>query len=967
MTPPLHPRSILLPSALGLASIVLAGAAEPQPAPVDFARDIRPLFVKQCTSCHGGVKRAGGVSFLSREGATAEAKSGAHAIVPGDVEKSELLRRITSTNDEERMPPPDHGPALSPEDAAKLREWIRGGAVWTKHWAYEKPVRPSLPEVKNTAWPRQVLDLFVLARLEAENLQPAPEAARRAWLRRASFDLIGLPPLEEETREFLADASPQAFEKVADRLLASPRFGERWATVWMDLARYADTMGYERDPNRGVWPWRDWVIRAFNTDLPYDEFVTRQLAGDLLPNATDDDRLATAFHRHTQTNTECGSDDEEFRLAAVIDRIGTTWEGFAGTSFRCVQCHSHPYDPFTHEEFYKFAALFNTTRDHDANEDFPLLRVAENEAERPHFAALENKRLALRRTLHAEGMALAARTPWQALRASSVKSTGQATMALRDSPGDGVPEVLASGAITLNSVYTVDFPRPENGRFTALRMDVLPDDEAAAVALPDNGFVLSHLRVFVVRAEPGTAPVEVPMAMAYDDDPDAFFPAEASLNEDPGGWSAYPRFHRRRAVVFVPAQPVALPPGATLHLTLAQNVQATGIKAQAIRRARFSVSVDEAWTQLPAAQTPRMDEIKSLQQERDRLRSVQVPVMAEQPASQLRETRLFRRGNWLDKGDPVTPGVPALLGAADVRDRLQMARWLTSPQHPLFARVTVNRFWEQLFGLGIVESSEEFGTTGQEPSHPALLDWLAVRFAGEMEFHPKKLLREIVLSATYRQDTRVPKEMLARDPRNRLLARGPRQRLTAEMIRDQALAVSGLLSARTGGPPVMPQQPEGIWRTVYNGGRWVTSPGEDAHRRSVYTFIRRTSGYPGFQTFDAPSREFCTVRRLPTNTPLQALVTLNDPVYIEAAAALAKRMQAAGPALEQRLARGWELATGRPAATEDMPPLLKLHQQAQQQFTADAKASAALAATPELASLTVVANALLNLDTVLTR
>ena len=313
------------------------------------------------------------------------------------------------------------------------------------------------------------------------------------------------------------------------------------------------------------------------------------------------------------------------------------------------------------------------------------------------------------------------------------------------------------------------------------------------------------------------------------------------------------------------------------------------------------------------------------------------------------------------------PGVPSLLGAADVRDRLQMARWLTSPEHPLFSRVAVNRFWEQLFGLGIVESSEEFGSTGREPSHPALLDWLAVRFAGEMEFRPKKLLREIVLSATYRQDAKVSPELLARDPRNRLLARGPRQRLAAEMIRDQALAVSGLLSVKMGGPPVMPQQPEGIWRTVYNGGKWVTSPGEDAHRRSVYTFVRRTSGYPSFQTFDAPSREFCTVRRTPTNTPLQALVTLNDPVYLEAAAALAKRMFAAGKTAEQRIAHGWKLATGRSAMEKELPPLLALHREAQAHFTGDAKTSAALGDTPDLAALTVVANALLNLDVVLTR
>jgi hypothetical protein len=946
---------------------LLAGGTAVVAEPVDFARDIRPLLNKQCTSCHGGVKRAAGVSFLSREGALAEAKSGGRAIVPGDVEKSELLKRVTSTDQDERMPPADHGPALSAAEVAKLREWIRGGAVWTKHWAYEKPVRPALPKVKAAAWPRQALDSFVLARLEAEKLNPSPEAGRLAWLRRVSFDLTGLPPSEAEARDFLADNSSQAFERVADRLLASPSFGERWASVWLDLARYADTVGYERDFNRVVWPWRDWVVRAFNSGLGYDELVVRQLAGDLLPDATDDDRLATAFHRNTQANMECGSDDEEFRLAAVIDRIGTTWEGFAGTSFRCVQCHDHPYDPFTHEEFYRFAALFNTTRDNDSNEDFPVLRVAENETDRARLSELEARRKSLRRELHAEGMALAAKTAWQPLRATEVKSTGQATMALRDSPDDGAPEVLASGTITLNSVYTVDFPRPAGGGLTALRLEVRPDDEAKAVTLPELGFVLSRLQVQVVDAQKSTNVVEISLATAYDEDPDSFFPAESSIDKDAGGWSAHPRFHRRRTAVFVTAKAVVVPPDATLRIVLSQDMQASGTKALALRRIRFAVNSDESWSRLLETQNARLDEVKSLQRQRDEIPNVKVPVIAEQPASQHRETRVFLRGNWLTQGAAVAPGVPQLLGKAEVRDRLEMARWLTSPEHPLFARVAVNRFWEQLFGLGLVESSEEFGTTGMAPSHPELLDWLAVRFATELGFSPKRLLREIVLSATYRQDAKATRELLVRDPRNRLLARGPRQRLTAEMIRDQVLAVSGLLSAKLGGPTVMPRQPEGIWRTVYNGGKWVTSPGEDAHRRSVYTFIRRTSGYPSFQTFDAPSREFCTVRRLPTNTPLQALVTLNDPVYIEAATALAKRMLAAGETTDQRIARGWQLATGRPAVAGELSPLLALHREAWTRFTTDPKAAASLGETPELAALTVVANALLNVDAVLTR
>jgi len=934
---------------------------------VDFGRDIRPLLNTHCTSCHGGVKRAGGLSLLSPEAATAKAKSGGRAIVPGNVDQSELLKRITSKDPDEHMPPPDHGPALGSAEIARLKEWIQGGAVWTKHWAYEKPVRATLPKVAHTEWAKQDLDRFILARLESENLSPAPEATRLAWLRRVSFDLTGLPPSEVETRDFLADNSPQAFEGVADRLLASPRFGERWGSVWLDLARYADTMGYERDLSRVVWPWRDWVIRAFNSGMSYDQFVIRQLAGDLLPDATDDDRLATAFHRNTQTNTEDGTDDEEFRTAAVIDRIATTWEGLAGTSFRCAQCHSHPYDPFAHDEFYQFAALFNTTRDQDSNEEFPLLRVAQNEQDRPTLSQLETRKRTLRQQLHSEGMTLAATARWQSLQASRATSTGQAILVTRNSTGDGVPEVIATGTITLNSVYTVDVPISAGGIFSALRLEVLPDDLERAVSLPEPGFVLSRIQVQWLPSGDGTQAIDIPLATAYDEDPDAFFAVEASLNDDPGGWCGYPRFHRKRTAVFIPSTPVTLPQGSRLRVVMSQNMQSSGIKAQAIRRLRIALSPDASWNELLVSQSARWKEVASLTKEIEGIPSVTVPIMAEQPASQLRDTRVFLRGNWLTKGALVAPGVPPVLGPMSVTNRLQMARWLTSPDHPLFARVAVNRFWEQLFGLGIVESSEEFGTTGQEPSHPELLDWLAVRFAGELEYKPKRLLRELVLSATYRQDSRVSRDLLARDSRNRLLARGPRQRLTAEMVRDQALSVSGFLSTKMGGPPVMPPQPEGIWRTVYNGGKWVTSPGDDASRRAIYTFIRRTSGYPSFQTFDAPSREYCTVRRLPTNTPLQALVTLNDPVYLDAAKGLATRMLTAGAGTEQRIARGWQLTTGRPMTPREITPLMELYREAQQRIGDDRKAASALGETPELAALTVVANALLNLDTVLTR
>ncbi len=942
-------------SIMGVASV---SAGEGEDA---FAREIRPLFNAKCAACHGGVKRAGGLSFLSREGTVATGKSGVTAVVPGDSLGSEMIRRVTSTDPDDRMPPPDHAPALTGDEINRLRRWIDQGAPWKQHWAYEKPISGPLPRANQSAWPRTDLDLFVLARMEKEGLSPSPEAGRLAWLRRVSFDLTGLPPSLEESRAFLADHSSMAHGRVVDRLLASARFGERWASAWLDLARYADTVGYERDPNRSAWMWRDWVVSALNDDIPYSEFLIKQIAGDLLPDPTMGDRLATAFQRNTQTNTECGSDDEEFRTLAVMDRIATTWEGLMATSFRCVQCHDHPYDPFKHEEFYRFAALLNTSRDNDSAEDFPHLAVPVRVEDWSRAEALDRAMRQRRQELHGAGMALAEKSSWQPLRATAATSNGNATIQLLER--DGAPEVHITGVITLSALYTLEFPAP-GAWLTALRIDALPFDPAKAASVSELGFVLSYLKMELVT---GGKTSEIPLAGTYDDDPDSFYAAEASLNDDLPGWSAYPRINRPRRAVFVTAEPVSLPPGSVVRLTLQTKAQSTGITAQMLRRGRFAISGDTEWTELFKRQIPAREAVAALRTEREAMKSVPVPVMIEQSSVQRRETHVFNRGNFLDRGAPVEPGVPEVLGGGLVSNRLDLARWMTTSGHPLTARAAVNRFWHQLFGHGLVESVEDFGSSGQPPSHPELFDWLAVRFSTTLGWSQKKLLREIVLSATYRQDARVTPGMLERDPDNRWLTRGPRSRLSAEMIRDQALAVSGLLSDKIGGPPVMPPQPEGIWRTVYNGGKWVTSPGEDRHRRAIYTFIRRTSGYPSFLTFDAPSRDVCAVRRIPTNTPLQALVTLNDPVYIEAAAALADRMAAAGPLVERQLSHGHELVTGRPPVGETLQPLVALHTLALDRFKNDTGASELFAGPPARSALTVVANALLNLDVALTK
>jgi hypothetical protein len=524
--------------------------------PISFEKDIRPIFKRHCLACHGGVKRAGGVSFLSRQSALAETESGGVAIRPLEPAQSLLIERVTSDDDSQRMPPPEHGDALSDKEIALLKQWIQDGANWEAHWAYRAPIAVPLPSVVQTDWVEQGLDRFILSKLEEAGLRPSPPANRRVWLRRVTFDLTGLPPTLEEIRSFLADDSPTAFETVVDRLLSSTAYGERWASVWLDLARYADTVGYERDPTRAIWPWRDWVINAYNNDLPYDQFLTKQLAGDLLPDTTIADQLATAFHRNSQTNTEDGSDDEEFRNVALMDRINTTWEGLMSTSFRCVQCHSHPYDPIEHVEFYRFAAILNTTQDNDSPEDFPLLNVPVNPADWDKASSIDLEYDGLRERIHAQGKELSDQTQWKYLKASVAESTGPTTMSILDV--DGIPEVTATGNVKLRGVFTLTFPL-NAGELTALRIEALPFDIDKSATSSELGFVLSRIKAQLLTE---SATTDVQFVAAFDEDPSAFYPAESSFDDDLAGWSAYPRFNRPRRVVFAVGEPVAdvLPP-----------------------------------------------------------------------------------------------------------------------------------------------------------------------------------------------------------------------------------------------------------------------------------------------------------------------------------------------------------------------------------------------------------------------
>ncbi len=647
---------------------------------VDFNTHVRPILNQKCMSCHGGVRQQGGLSFLFKEDALKAAKSGNKAIIAGNASSSEMIKRIKHDDLEMRMPL--DAPPLSEEEISILERWINDGAPWEDHWAYiSPPIDLEVPQIEDP-WAKTNLDKFVLAKLSELGLSPAPEAKKSSLFRRLNFDLLGLPPTPEQAVSFIESNEVDAYEEAIDQLLDSPHYGERWAAVWLDLARYADSQGYQKDHIRKtIWRYRDYVINAFNEDMPFDQFTIEQLAGDLLLEPTNNQILATAFHRNTMTNDEGGTDDEEYRVSAVLDRLNTTFEVWQATTISCVQCHSHPYDPIKHKEYYNLYAFFNNTTDTDKTSDVPKKLL---------YSPIQKK-------------------------------------------------------------YQTEL--------------------------------------------------------------------ELSLNSFAQSNDTLSQAYQNKVKEFVAIQPAM------------------------------------------------------------------VPVMEEMPNDSIRESFVFERGNWLVHGEKVEPKTPDFLSSYDPKytnDRLGLAKWLVDGRNPLTARVIVNRFWEQIFGIGLVESVEDFGTQGYAPDNQALLDYLANQFVYEHKWSVKSLLKEILMSKTYRQSSNVNEELLDVDPYNKFLARGPRFRLSAEAIRDQALAVSGLMNKEMYGESVMPYQPDGVWNVIRHVAKWEQDTTGQQYRRGLYTFWRRVSPYPSMMTFDAPSREFCVSRRIRTNTPLQALVTLNDPVYVEA-------------------------------------------------------------------------------------
>jgi Protein of unknown function (DUF1553)/Protein of unknown function (DUF1549)/Concanavalin A-like lectin/glucanases superfamily/Planctomycete cytochrome C len=1088
---------------------------------VDFNRDIRPILSDKCWLCHGpdAPSKRLKLRLDSEAAAQAELSLGRHAIVPGHTEQSELVRRITAENELERMPPVYSNRTLNKQEIELLTEWIRQGAVWQKHWSFIPPSRPALPAVTHKAWPLNPIDYFVLERLEKEGLQPAPEADRATLIRRVSLDLTGLPPTPAEVDSFLNDTSPNAYEKVVDRLLSSPRYGERMAFRWLDAARYADTNGYQLDGDRSMWRWRDWVIEAFNRNLPFDRFVIEQLAGDLLPNPTLDQKIATAFNRNHRNNSEDGIVPEEYAVEYVVDRVDTTSTVFMGLTIGCARCHNHKFDPITQKEYYQLYAFFNNLPEYGRVSNFgnapPWIFAPDREEQRQlkqlddamartgkQLAALVTGSIAAQRRWE-KSLSATPNRQWfppdhllvhHALdeRAElEVKESGEKSGAKAsdedDSPidstpteanpsanskgvetgfKDGAPKFVPAptgqgvefdGNIFFDAGKVANFDYRDRvhdfkHRF-AISAWIYPESEnsgAIVTRMRDNAEAkengLPKLRgygLFFVNGK-----IHFNLVGVWADDS---LRVETANRLPPGQWHHFlATFDSQepldKARIFINGKQEKLQinqgrlfrqfadSGANLRIgggggadmrfkgaidevriyTILPDAEQIAILACADSLDRIAgippgqrsegqrLKILNAFLEngAPAPMKQLWQELRQLKDQRAKLELTLPTVMVMQELTEPRPAHLLKRGAYDAAGEKIERGVPAALPSMPPKfpnNRLGLAQWLVSRDHPLTSRVTVNRFWQMLFGTGLVKTVEDFGAQGELPSHPELLDWLAVEFMnpalgaengsnGENHsqvkgWNTKALLKTIVMSATYRQSSRVTPQLQQLDPENRLLARGPRLRLPAEMIRDQALFVSGLLVENLGGMSVRPYQPEGLYKdmafsnmTGYNQER-----GEGLWRRSLYTFWKRTIMPPAMQVFDATARESCTVREPRTNTPLQALNLMNDVTYVEAARLLGERMIKEGGATpESRIAWAFRLATARQPDDSERRVLLgnlnaqldyfqRHPQEAAGLLSVGAKRNDGKLSAAEVAAYSITASLLLNVDEVITK
>ena len=976
-------RAIVLLLAGAFAAVFTsAEAAKPEPAikkakKVDFARNVFPIFRRSCIECHGAEKQEAELRLDQRastfESGTIEAGN------PGD---SELLRRILLPRGHDEVMPAIGDP-LPKRQIAIIRRWIQQGAEWPdevqvdRHWSYIAPQRPAMPAVQNSKWAKSPIDQFVLQRLQEEGLSPSPKAASEKLVRRVFLDLIGLPPTPQEVNAFANDPSDERFEKLVDELLQRPQFGERWARPWLDIARYADSHGFQRDNLRSVWAYRDWVIRALNEDMPFDQFTIEQIAGDLLPDATESQKIATGFHRCTPTNVEAGSIPEETRIEQVIDRVNTTGAVWLGTTLECCQCHDHKYDPFPQKDYYRLLAYFNNTEmEADRASKSPSsiafkgpkmnLSDEEKDAKRAELqkqvASLKERQTARRRELNGDLPAWA--TEFAAslgdipqshvLDIANFESLGATDTVERQDDGS---ILLVGNDPPSNDTYTIKVRTEVSGirafKLEALRHDQLPGKGPGRGDPVRRNFVLNEFSVTLasMAKSDDDAKARKPTKLKFSSARASFsqnnWDVAGALNSKPKtGWAIAPKFDESHWATFILDKPLDVDSDQELTFELKHNygsARSIGcLRLSAVTGNLDSESVPESVVKAsksPVEKWSKADrktlldyrvkqdkettsltaEITKLNKEITKVAADTTLVMIE--LDKPRMSTIFDRGDYKKPGEKVEAGTPEILhaGADGPPNRLTLAKWLVDKRNPLVARVTVNRWWAEMFGRGIVPTVEDFGIKGEEPSHPELLDWLAVEFM-ENGWSMKHVLRTIVLSSTYQQSSNVSRELLEKDDLNALLARGPRFRMDAEMIRDNALAIAGLIDLKQFGPPIYPYQPDGIWSKV--GGtayKYEVSPGTERHRRGLYVVIKRGSPYPSFVNFDATARLACTVKRSRTNTPLQALTLLNDPVYVEAAEALAARVASEKPneSFDQKLDYAFQICTSRrPTDTE---------------------------------------------------
>jgi hypothetical protein len=1019
---------LLLPLTLPLFS----AAAEK----IVFNRDIRPILSDKCFHCHGPdeKERKSGLRLDVRDAALKPAESGAVAIVPGTPQRSELIARCFTSNEDDLMPPSKMGKPLSDREKALLQQWVAEGAEYQGHWAFISPVKPAISGPN-------AIDSLITARLAKEGLQPSPEADRATLIRRVSLDLTGLPPTPAEVDAFEKDPEPNAYETVVNRLLQSPHYGERMAMQWLDFARYADSHGFQTDSSRSMWPWREWVIRSFNENKPFNEFTIEQIAGDLLPNATLDQKVATGFNRNHRINGEGGIIGEEWRIENIIDRVETTGFTWLALSLNCCRCHDHKYDPISQKEFYQLFSFFNNTTDRGtitggsnrAGGNEPPLVTVTDPASEARLASIQQEIDTAKQQAAAARKDLAkfianwepealknlslAQNAWVPLQPTQVVSKLADKGAKLTRQADG--SYLASGPNPANDTYIFDAPLPPNG-VTALMLECLPDPSLPNQSLgrySNGNFVFTDFDVFIQK--PGGKPEKQTLARVAADYSQKGYEIDKVLKRDKGkGWAIDGNSKKDpRRAMFVLQQPLLAPQGTTLMLRLRHEA----IGGHNIGRFRISAASTPAETlkldgdtqlaavkgilDIPAAKrTPqqkaeiekfftanvdspikRTNDLvvakqKSLEDAEAKLPNVMV--MEEMP--QPRDAFILGRGEYDKPTVKVGMGLPAVLpplpqGAP--LNRLGLAQWLVDPANPLTARVWVNRAWEKFFGYGLCKTTENLGSQAEYPVHPELLDWLAVEFM-RSGWDMKALQKQLVMSQAYRQQSKVTPELVAKDPENRLLARGPRFRLAGELVRDQALSLSGLLVPKIGGDSVRPYMPEGVWDETSKYGNlrgYKADAGEGLYRRTMYTVWKRTAAPPTMLLFDSPSRELCTVKRSRTNTPLQALALLNEVTFVEAARSLAQRlMKEGGATSESRIAYGYRLVTARAPDADAKRILLAGLNQRLAEFKASPEAATKLITTgaskpdaslnpSELAAYTLTASVLLNLDRTITR